>query len=474
MSIHSESHLPFDRNEWYSLARERLRWGANTRTTKNCGHQFCDLTQPSCCACIDDRPHRARYLKYVDGRGMVAEAKRWSDYCPGCKIQYGENMPPEPPAERTRGRQFAPTRCVTCGQLGHAMWECPRTLGDDNMTTPETTHARVTTGARSIGTQMEPLVDADLPDTGISATRPLPQAACPGETNPTTDTVGSTTNRPATTRMLSPPRPVPRPTDHQHRRARIQANFERSFGSLADIANDPDYVSPIASLYSDAYLRFQQRESERREQQSRLPPLRNVHDYPTPPPFPESHSTSIHTSNPINEEWGRLEQLERLDRIVRAARSRNPVPSLPYPSSSTTNAPTSPVNTDPVRSSVNSNTRQVLESLRRRLEEDDRQLRIDSDNDNVSSSSSPRELFNQRPSVFGRWYDMPIAPTPTSPSISSARRRDPPPVRPPTPEPLSKEELTISNECKICFSQHCDMLLLPCAHLAICEVVRID
>jgi hypothetical protein len=39
------------------------------------------------------------------------------------------------------------------------------------------------------------------------------------------------------------------------------------------------------------------------------------------------------------------------------------------------------------------------------------------------------------------------------------------------PEPLSKEELTIMNECKICFSQHCDVLLLPCAHLVLCEVL---
>jgi hypothetical protein len=51
----------------------------------------------------------------------------------------------------------------------------------------------------------------------------------------------------------------------------------------------------------------------------------------------------------------------------------------------------------------------------------------------------------------------------------SSRRRDVPP-RPKTPEALPKEELMVSNECKVCFSQHCDMLLLPCAHLALCEV----
>jgi hypothetical protein len=50
----------------------------------------------------------------------------------------------------------------------------------------------------------------------------------------------------------------------------------------------------------------------------------------------------------------------------------------------------------------------------------------------------------------------------------------PPIVRVKSPEPLTKEELTITNECKVCFSQHCDMLLLPCAHLALCEVVTLS
>jgi hypothetical protein len=40
----------------------------------------------------------------------------------------------------------------------------------------------------------------------------------------------------------------------------------------------------------------------------------------------------------------------------------------------------------------------------------------------------------------------------------------------PPPEPLLKEEFLVLDECKICFAQHCDMLLMPCAHLALCEV----
>lgn len=37
-------------------------------------------------------------------------------------------------------------------------------------------------------------------------------------------------------------------------------------------------------------------------------------------------------------------------------------------------------------------------------------------------------------------------------------------------QPPRKMELTIANECKVCFGQLCDSVLLPCAHLALCEV----
>jgi len=38
------------------------------------------------------------------------------------------------------------------------------------------------------------------------------------------------------------------------------------------------------------------------------------------------------------------------------------------------------------------------------------------------------------------------------------------------PQQSRKMELTIANECKVCFEQLCDCVLLPCAHLALCEV----
>jgi hypothetical protein len=38
------------------------------------------------------------------------------------------------------------------------------------------------------------------------------------------------------------------------------------------------------------------------------------------------------------------------------------------------------------------------------------------------------------------------------------------------PDPLPMEELKLDCECKICFGQIADTLLLPCAHLVICQV----
>jgi len=57
---------------------------------KDCGHDFCELDQSQCCSCLDQCVQSDRYYKYVDGKGMVLEAKRWSDYCFGCQIVYEE------------------------------------------------------------------------------------------------------------------------------------------------------------------------------------------------------------------------------------------------------------------------------------------------------------------------------------------------------------------------------------------------
>lgn len=54
----------------------------------HCPHKLptsCRLTAtPSCCACLDRRPHASGYSTYIDGVGLVTRATRWQKYCWFC------------------------------------------------------------------------------------------------------------------------------------------------------------------------------------------------------------------------------------------------------------------------------------------------------------------------------------------------------------------------------------------------------
>jgi hypothetical protein len=118
------------------------------------------------------------------------------------------------------------------------------------------------------------------------------------------------------------------------------------------------------------------------------------------------------------------------------------------------------------------NARRLLETLRRQVDEDNRVMGEAGETTmptTTSTGESGRELYGhgQRPSAFGRWYDRALDAVPAA---RPHRRTEDVVSVPPPPEPLSKEEMQILDECKVCFAQHCDMLLLPCAHLALCEV----
>lgn len=466
MSIRPEAQLPFDRNEWFTLARTRLRWASTTRVDKLCGHTYCDLTQDRCCACIDTRAERTRYFRYVDGRGMVADAKRWHDYCPGCKIYHrslqeateriqGEEMSIVDEQERTDVEERIV--CATCGERGHAMWDCPI----ESMDT-ETTSSSETSGSEA--TLPPPNLRLPIHSSSpqrISQTSPSRQQHClyppsrqrnsPSRTNPIsmnhpTSSEYSLSSRHQPPYITSPSRVQSyqsRFTDHQARRARVREHFERSFGTISDIANDPDYISPIASLYGNAYTRFQERERERRERQSTDPDDTNTRNI--------NHSQSINENlhDRYREHLIRTQQ-HRLRSQLERTRSSGQSPTRVLPSRDL-------------------DTQNVLETLRRQLAEDDRQLLATPESDVEEFPPPARESLpevSQPSSVYGRWYGIHIDSDPANPSP----RRDIP-SRPKTPEPLPKEELAISNECKVCFSQHCDTLLLPCAHLALCEVL---
>ena len=437
MSIRPESHTAFDRTEWVNLARERLRWGSTSRTEKWCGHQYCDLTQPRCCSCIDNRPHRERYLKYVDGRGMVLEGKRWSDYCPPCKFKFieaEEAAAAAPAVESSRredgGTAESRTRCATCGELGHAIWDCPRTLLDEDEPPP----TRVQSSPPGLAQAFQRALptnprDTARPDLEHIRLPPSHEASPHWPLDPSTRLLSSIERftsltespRPINSGLPPPPppppsvspsfsRPIRRSENHEQHRAGSRARFERSFGNMAEIVNDPNYISPITALHNGAYARFEERERERREHmeslRARLPPRPSLDD-----PAIRMRLTAEHEATQTNAQ-------------------------------------------------------RLLESLRRQVEEDNRLMTEAAGDTSAMSTTATGEanrddLNGQRPVVFGRSHDRPSEPHRRTEDVLPA---------PPPPEPLAKEELQITDECKVCFSQHCNMLLLPCAHLVLCEV----
>jgi hypothetical protein len=450
-----------ERSQWLDIARQRLRWGAFTRVRKVCEHHFCDLTQTRCCACIDNRPERASYLRYVDGRGMVAGAKRWNDYCPGCKFHYSieDAAREEEEAAANQREAMQMTTCVSCGEAGHAIWECPRELEEDSPSSQPSVNSDNISGitiAEPSNETLPTVMEQPSSSTGDSRALPSLLSIFRGDSSlsPST-TVPSSPSRSQndSPRLLSPPRPMPRLVSHQIRRDRIRANFERSFGTMSEIANDPNYVSPIASLYGNAYARFQEREREREilagEQ---LPRAEDI----------ERYRQRLARQRHEQEEA----QLERMFRS-RSSSGHLDMAPVSSPIIRSSQSPRRPVDTD---------THAVLEQLRRQLAEDDRRLlenSLEASNRSESPELQTSTTYLRRQSIFGQLYgpDLEIG-------LRSLRHGNhnipPPPPRPKTPEALTKEDLMISNECKICFSQHCDTLLLPCAHLALCEVISLS
>jgi hypothetical protein len=385
---------------------------------------------------------------------MVLEGKRWSNYCPGCQIQFGEPEESEPDAmqEVRRDSLFTEMRCAHCGRTGHYVWEChnsgdaePSNLDNTTATTappspaissPPSFRQRNLTSPRPGEYRPPPTPVFGLRQSVDVNRTPHEQPRAfyfggrghhPTASERTTPASPSTPSSPTPSPpSLSPPRPIPRATTHEQRRARIHANYERTFGSLRDIANDPEYVSPLSFMYGNAYARFQELEADRR--QHRQAESMETDSTQTRPRREPDYYFRRNNSFRDHEHWPR---------------------ALPPP------PPPPRIGPQP------RDTQEILESLRRRLEEDDHRL--------LDNENSTPESFAHRPYMFGGWYDMPNDES--SPAFLPTGRRDSPvPPRPKTPEPISKEDLTISNECKVCFSQHCNMLLLPCAHLVLCEV----
>jgi hypothetical protein len=59
-----------------------------TVVLKRCIHKFvtvCNLSQATCCACIDARPEGFNFVRYIDGHAYSLTAHRWEYCCFGCQ-----------------------------------------------------------------------------------------------------------------------------------------------------------------------------------------------------------------------------------------------------------------------------------------------------------------------------------------------------------------------------------------------------
>lgn len=80
---------------------------------------------------------------------------------------------------------------------------------------------------------------------------------------------------------------------------------------------------------------------------------------------------------------------------------------------------------------------------------------------NARASQRFRERAAYR--EFQREMPIPLGATVPSASLDNQKGR---------PEPLESEDMKLDCECKICFGQIADTLLLPCSHLVICQVSK--
>jgi Zinc finger, C3HC4 type (RING finger) len=60
---------------------------------KSCGHDYCILSIPTCCACSDHQPHTATYPLYIDGQGNTSAGTRSSMYCSPCRDFHNPSRP---------------------------------------------------------------------------------------------------------------------------------------------------------------------------------------------------------------------------------------------------------------------------------------------------------------------------------------------------------------------------------------------
>lgn len=195
------------------------------------------------------------------------------------------------------------------------------------------------------------------------------------------------------------------------RRQRQLQNLQRVFGTREDVQQE-EYESPLTSMFTRAWGRFQQRQEERRLDL---------------------------------EHQGEGEREAQLESDVRGLHA-NPVGDV------TTTQSTLPLIMREQMQVFN----EQMDELTRRI------ARLERVDDYGVHGGSTTTLLRSEdsPVPFSREH----SPAPLDVDMRAVRA-----IAVERPAPLESEALLLPSECKVCMCQIADTLTLPCAHLALCE-----
>eukprot|EP01119_Soliformovum_irregulare_P019832 TRINITY_DN635_c0_g1_i2.p1 TRINITY_DN635_c0_g1~~TRINITY_DN635_c0_g1_i2.p1 ORF type:complete len:294 (+),score=44.88 TRINITY_DN635_c0_g1_i2:76-957(+) len=132
-----------------------------TRSSMKCGHNNCQLSDPTeCCMCGDKRPYAAKYQKYVDGKGWITGATRDEHYCPGCRgsnasCPHSNNRFCDACVIKKKSDQLEIERLLAAGNDFATIIKCWRT-GPDGLLDAEKTEKLLTSYHQQDSTSSKP------------------------------------------------------------------------------------------------------------------------------------------------------------------------------------------------------------------------------------------------------------------------------------------------------------------------------
>ncbi|KAF2852703.1 hypothetical protein T440DRAFT_553553 [Plenodomus tracheiphilus IPT5] len=279
------------------------------RLDAHCPHKLatsCRLTSTAnCCACADERQHSRTYRVYIDGVGFVQRGTRWQGYCWFCKEFWSNRLAAtEPPLEISQTRipeipdqsEFLerwnefhqgyramkledgseqrivvlgePFKEVSPGFLPRSLHELEAGVENDARR-PENRFQR-----RRLSDEEE-RPEAPQQSLEDALDNLLQEADDAGMENSEGQLVIEATVNDRDRVVVEPTEPARPLTRREAQQQRRREQFQRVFGSREDLQQE-DYESPLTSMYSRAYDRYQQAEERRADSTTTAPPVNGM------------------------------------------------------------------------------------------------------------------------------------------------------------------------------------------------------